>query len=124
MRLARACPRLRDLRLKGLANVDDTTLRVLAECCPQLATLDVSGARCTDGSQPSLSQGGLCEHGSGECDSNGAQTPSSAWVSPATPRRGSTKEWSSPLTREASCVQVSQRGGEMSRGGSCVTTTI
>ena len=61
--LARVCPLLTDLRLRGLRNIDDATMETLGTSCPRLTALDASGASCTDEGIRSLAAGcPLLEH--------------------------------------------------------------
>ena len=58
-KLAKGCPLLVDLRLKGLKGIDDATFAALAEHCPLLTCLDASGAsnQLTDAGVARLSEG-------------------------------------------------------------------
>ena len=61
--LARVCPWLTHLRLRGLRNIDDATMETVGTSCPRLTALDASGASCTDEGIRSLAAGcPLLEH--------------------------------------------------------------
>ena len=56
--LARGCPHLQTLRLKGVgASMSDRVLAAIGESCHALTTLDVSGGACTDAGLRALAAG-------------------------------------------------------------------